>query len=157
MTQPLIVFAHGNSFPACTYRVMLEAIRSRGFRVEAVDKFGHDPRYPVTDNWPHLVQQLTDFATPLAAQNGPVFLVGHSLGGILSMMVAAKHPELVRGVVLHAGKARPLDGDDVRGEREGQVLKECGLARAGGADDCEAAISLEWASQQVPNTKRGVF
>jgi hypothetical protein len=64
MTQPLIVFSHGNSFPACTYRVMLDAVRARGFRVEAIDKFGHDPRYPVTDNWPHLVQQLTDFATP---------------------------------------------------------------------------------------------
>ncbi|WP_333845879.1 alpha/beta fold hydrolase [Limnohabitans sp.] len=100
MTQPLLVFSHGNSFPACTYRVMLDAVRARGFRVEAVDKFGHDPRYPVTDNWPHLVQQLSDFAAPLAAQNGPVFLVGHSLGGILSMMVAAKHPELVSGVVL---------------------------------------------------------
>ena len=97
---PLIVFSHGNSFPACTYRVMLESLRARGFRVEAIDKFGHDPRYPVTDNWPHLVQQLTDFASPLAAENGPVFLVGHSLGGILSMMMAAKHPELVRGVVL---------------------------------------------------------
>jgi len=99
MTQPLIVFSHGNSFPACTYRVMLDAIRARGFRVEAISKFGHDPRYPVTDNWPHLVQQLTDFASPLA-KDEPVFLVGHSLGGILSMMVAAKHPELVRGVVL---------------------------------------------------------
>ncbi len=100
MTQPLLVFSHGNSFPACTYRVMLDAIRARGFRVEAIDKFGHDPRYPVTDNWPHLVQQLTDFVQPLTSHNGPVFLVGHSLGGILSMMVAAKHPELVRGVVL---------------------------------------------------------
>jgi pimeloyl-ACP methyl ester carboxylesterase len=99
MTQPLIVFSHGNSFPACTYRVMLDAVRARGFRVEAIDKFGHDPRYPVTDNWPHLVQQLTDFTTPLAKEE-PVFLVGHSLGGILSMMVAAKHHELVRGVVL---------------------------------------------------------
>ena len=98
--EPLIVFSHGNSFPASTYGVMLDAIRARGFRVEAIDKFGHDPRYPVTDNWPHLVQQLTDFASPLAAQNGPVFLVGHSLGGILSMMVAAKAPQLVRGVVL---------------------------------------------------------
>mgnify|MGYP006199614293 CR=1 FL=1 len=35
MTQPLIVFSHGNSFPACTYRVMLEAVRARGYRVEA--------------------------------------------------------------------------------------------------------------------------
>ena len=99
MPQPLLVFSHGNSFPASTYRVMLDAIRARGFRVEAIDKFGHDPRYPVTNNWPHLVQQLTDFVTPLA-KDEPVFLVGHSLGGILSMMVAAKHPELVRGVVL---------------------------------------------------------
>ena len=98
--QPLIVFSHGNSFSASTYGVMLDAIRARGFRVEAIDKLGHDPRYPVTNNWPHLVQQLTDFATPLATQHGPVFLVGHSLGGILSMMVAAKAPQLVRGVVL---------------------------------------------------------
>ena len=99
MTQPLIVFSHGNGFTASTYRVMLDAIRARGFRIEAIDKFGHAPRYPVTDNWPHLVQQLTDFIAPLTC-DGPVFLVGHSLGGILSMMVAAKHPELVRGVVL---------------------------------------------------------
>ena len=96
---PLTVFSHGNSFPASTYGVMLDAIRARGFRVEAIEKFGHDPHYPVTDNWPHLVQQLIDFTTPLAA-NGPVFLVGHSLGGILSMMMAAKAPQLVRGVVL---------------------------------------------------------
>jgi pimeloyl-ACP methyl ester carboxylesterase len=100
MTHPLIVFSHGNGFPASTYRVMLDALRTRGFRVEAIEKFGHDPQYPVTNNWPFLVQQLTDFVTPLMAHNGPVFLVGHSLGGILSMMVAAKHPQLVRGVVL---------------------------------------------------------
>jgi pimeloyl-ACP methyl ester carboxylesterase len=30
----------------------------------------------------------------------PAFLVGHSLGGILSLMCAARHPELVRGVLL---------------------------------------------------------
>jgi pimeloyl-ACP methyl ester carboxylesterase len=97
--KPLIVFSHGNSFPASTYGVMLDAIRTRGFRVKAIEKLGHNPRYPVTNNWPHLVQELTDFVTPLA-NDGPVYLVGHSLGGILSMMVAAKQPALVRGVVL---------------------------------------------------------
>lgn len=97
--QPLIVFSHGNSFPASTYGVMLDALRQRGFQVEAIEKLGHNPRYPVTNNWPHLVQELTDFVTPLAAA-APVFLVGHSLGGILSMMVAAQSPALIRGVVL---------------------------------------------------------
>jgi pimeloyl-ACP methyl ester carboxylesterase len=29
-----------------------------------------------------------------------VFLVGHSLGGILSVMAAARHPELARGVLM---------------------------------------------------------
>ncbi|MFM6990489.1 MAG: alpha/beta hydrolase, partial [Rhodoferax sp.] len=74
--KPLIVFSHGNSFPVSTYGVMLDAIRARGFRVKAIEKLGHNPRYPVTNNWPHLVQELVDFVTPLVAHNGPVFLVG---------------------------------------------------------------------------------
>ena len=139
-----IIFSHGNSFPASTYKVMFDNLRQRGFEVDAVEKFGHDPQYPVTNNWPHLVQQLADFArdkqnqystalfdakqqsmdrfvprddaksvTASAARQSlhpssqcldeshePAFLVGHSLGGILSLMCAARHPELARGVVL---------------------------------------------------------
>lgn len=95
------MFSHGNSFPASTYRVMLDSLRNRGFRVSAIEKFGHDPKYPVTDNWPHLVEQLADFAHAAAERAGqPVFLVGHSLGGFLSLMCAARHPKLARGVVL---------------------------------------------------------
>jgi len=98
---PPVIFSHGNSFPASTYRVMLDSLRNRGFDVDAVEKFGHDPKYPVTDNWPHLVQQLADFASErVKAAGASVFLVGHSLGGFLSLMCAARHPELARGVVL---------------------------------------------------------
>ena len=95
-----LIFSHGNSFPGGTYRLVFESLRQRGLEVQAIDKFGHDPRYPVSNNWPHLVQQLADFAK--AHQNGgpPAFLVGHSLGGILSLMCAALHPELARGVLL---------------------------------------------------------
>jgi pimeloyl-ACP methyl ester carboxylesterase len=95
-----IIFSHGNSFPASTYRVMLDDLRQRGFQVDAVEKFGHDPKYPVTNNWPHLVEQLADFAREKQGDGQPAFLVGHSLGGILSLMCAARHPELARGVVL---------------------------------------------------------
>ena len=56
-SSPLIVFSHGNSFPASTYNVMFESLRSRGFRVTAVEKFGHDPRYPVSNNWPTVLQR----------------------------------------------------------------------------------------------------
>ena len=96
-----IVFSHANSFPASTYRVLFRHLQARGFAVTAVERFGHDPAYPVTNNWPHLVQQLADFASAQVQRVGaPVFLVGHSLGGFLSVMTAARHPELVRGVLL---------------------------------------------------------
>lgn len=99
--NPLIVFSHANSFPASTYKVLFKSLRARGFAVKAVEKFGHDTRYPVTNNWPHLVQQLVDFTEPVVEKAGhPVWLVGHSLGGFLSLMAAARRPDLTCGVLL---------------------------------------------------------
>ena len=97
----LLVFSHANSFPASTYRVLFKSLRARGFTVKSPDQLAHDPRYPVTNNWPHLVQQLADYTAPLVDKaGGPVWLVGHSLGGYLSVMAAARHPHLARGVLL---------------------------------------------------------
>lgn len=105
MTAPLIVFSHGNSFPGGTYTQLLKGLEGQGFQTLALDRFGHDPRYPVTSNWPHLVQQLADFASPaIQAHQGPVYLLGHSLGGFVSLMCAARFPQLggrgVQGVVM---------------------------------------------------------
>jgi len=97
----LLIFSHGNSFPASTYRVLFRHLRARKFTVKAIEKFGHDPAYPVTNNWPHLVQQLADFTQAEVDKAGePAFLVGHSLGGFLSLMAAARFPALLRGVVM---------------------------------------------------------
>jgi len=97
----MIVFSHANSFPASTYRVLFNDLRARGFTVKAIEKFGHDPRYPVSNNWPQVVQQLIDFTLESMDKAGePVWFVGHSLGGFLSLMAASRKPELARGVVL---------------------------------------------------------
>jgi pimeloyl-ACP methyl ester carboxylesterase len=99
--MPLIVFSHANSFAASTYGVLFRQLRARGFTVKAPDKFGHDPAYPVSNNWPGLIQQLHDFAAREVDKTGePAFLVGHSLGGFLSILCAARHPQLARGVLL---------------------------------------------------------
>ncbi|MEO8155740.1 MAG: alpha/beta hydrolase [Rhizobacter sp.] len=93
-----IVFSHANSFPAGTYRVLFEAWRAAGYTVHAVEKYGHNPNYPVTNHWPRLRDQLIHFAE--AHVKGPAFFVGHSLGGFLSLLAAARRPELARGVLM---------------------------------------------------------
>ena len=93
--RPLVIFSHANSFPASTYGVLFRSLEARGFDVKAIDKFGHDPAYPVTSNWPHLIKQLANFSEQqIGDAVRPVFLAGHSLGGFLSLMCAAHHPEL---------------------------------------------------------------
>jgi pimeloyl-ACP methyl ester carboxylesterase len=117
-----IVFSHANSFPAAVYRVLFEAWRAADFEVHALPMFGHDPRYPVTDNWPHLRDQLLDFIA--ARLSEPAFLVGHSLGGMLSLLAVSRRPQIARGIVL-------LDSPLVAGWRAQalRMAKATGLAR----------------------------
>jgi pimeloyl-ACP methyl ester carboxylesterase len=96
--KPAIVFSHANGFPAGTYRILFDHLRAAGWRVLALPKFGHDARFPVTSNWPHLRDQLIQFIE--ARRAAPAYLVGHSLGGYLSLLAAARRPELALGVVL---------------------------------------------------------
>jgi pimeloyl-ACP methyl ester carboxylesterase len=68
-----------------------------GFDVRYVNTIGHDPRYPVTDSWPHLVTELIEH---VERHGEPVIGVGHSLGGYLTVRAAVKRPELFRALVL---------------------------------------------------------
>jgi pimeloyl-ACP methyl ester carboxylesterase len=94
-----IVFSHANGFPAGTYERLFDVWRKAGCRVLALAKFGHDPRYPVSGNWPRLRDQLIDFVVA-QAPGERVHLVGHSLGGYLSLLAACRRPDITAGVVL---------------------------------------------------------
>ncbi len=97
MNKPQLHFLHGNSFPGMTYKAMLDLL-SNDYRIGVSDRLGHDPAFPVTDGWPHLIEEVRQ--TLVRQYQEPVLLLGHSLGGLLSLMVAQKHPELVRGLVV---------------------------------------------------------
>ncbi len=97
MTLPILHFVHANSYPADTYRVFFNHLRQH-YDVRALAMHAHNPKYPVRNGWNALKHELID---ELASRYGqPVILVGHSMGGMLSLMVAKARPDLVRCVVL---------------------------------------------------------
>jgi len=121
--QPVIAFSHANGFPAGTYSQHFDIWRTAGYRVIAVERYGHDPAYPVTSNWPRLRDQLLDLVKR-ESPGQPVHFVGHSLGGYLSLLAACKRPELARSVVL-------IDSPVLAGWKAHsvQVLKVGGMIR----------------------------
>jgi pimeloyl-ACP methyl ester carboxylesterase len=138
-----IVFSHANGFPAGTYRVMFEAWRAAGWKVLAHDQFGHDPLYPVTSNWPRLRDELLAFIDAQLGGGGPAVLVGHSMGGYLSLLAASRRPEIARAVVL-------LDAPIVAGWRAQTVraLKLSGLMKRGGPGRVSARRRERWPSRE---------
>ena len=118
MAHPLLHFTHGNSYPAGSYGRLLDELR-RDFDVRTTDMLGHDPRYPVRDNWHTLIDELI---AQLEAHGRPAILVGHSLGGAVGMLAAHRRPDLARCVVM-------LDSPVVAGWRAGvwRVVKALGL------------------------------
>ncbi len=97
MKKPQIHFAHANSYPAGTYRQLFDLLGEH-YSIGALDMHAHNPAYPVRTGWPHLVRELVDELEKRYTE--PVILLGHSLGGMLSVMTAAKRPDLVRCVVM---------------------------------------------------------
>ena len=103
-----VQFSHGNGFPAGSYRAFLRALSDRlpALSVRAVERIGHDPQFPITDQWPHLVRELISDLNRGGDHDQPLVLMGHSLGGYLSLMAAY---QLANGVHPRAAAVLLLD------------------------------------------------
>ncbi|HRD69726.1 MAG TPA: alpha/beta hydrolase [Legionella sp.] len=95
--KELIHFAHGNGFPALCYKQMLDDLNER-FDYCYIDRIGHNPQYPVAENWHYLVDEVIHSIRQQA--NQPVIGLGHSLGGVLSLLAAIEAPELFKAVIM---------------------------------------------------------
>jgi len=99
----IINFAHANGFPAGSYNTFFnyftqaQSPSGKPYKIIAQHQYGHNSRFPVTNNWPHLVDELTQF---VKQQPEPVIAIGHSFGGVISFIAACKHPELFKGLIM---------------------------------------------------------
>ena len=108
---PVIHFAHANGFNDQTYCELLSPLGDR-LHILASDARGHGqtelPAEPgMAKDWIIFRDDL--IALLEATQSSPAILGGHSLGAVVSLMVAVKRPDLVRGLILVEPVLVPLD------------------------------------------------
>ncbi len=97
MPKPTLHFAHANGFPAGSYKQLFAQLES-DFNIIALEKMGHNPIYPINDNWSNLAQELVAYLKQHATE--PVIGVGHSMGGIATFLAAYQRPELFSQIIM---------------------------------------------------------
>jgi pimeloyl-ACP methyl ester carboxylesterase len=100
---PPVICVHGIAASLHDWDYLLPALAQAGFNGYALDLLGHgdsarpdqDQVYGVESVYAHLLDWLDSLSL-----DRPVTLVGHSLGGYLSLLLALRQPNRVRSLVL---------------------------------------------------------
>lgn len=88
MTEPLLVFAHANGFPGQCYTELFEALTP--WEVQALPCMGDGHRAEDV-RWEFFADEVLEV---LVSLKRPLVGLGHSLGGVVMLMAAAKRPDL---------------------------------------------------------------
>jgi pimeloyl-ACP methyl ester carboxylesterase len=104
--SPIIHFAHANGFPAASYNKLFRGL-DPCHELIAIDKFAHNPRFPLNDNWENQIKELEYYIesyleTINDEQNKSqgVIGIGHSFGAVVTYMTACLRPDLFKGLIL---------------------------------------------------------
>lgn len=95
----LINFAHANGFPAASYNKFFAHLPSE-YKIISLDKYAHNPRYPLNDNWENAVKEMVDFVERNRGDSEKVVAIGHSFGAVVSFMCACKRPDLFSSLIM---------------------------------------------------------
>lgn len=102
--QP-IVFVHGAMMGRSVWRPQIDALSAR-YRCISVDLPGHGAQRSERFTLDRAVDTVVRAID--AEANGRAVVVGLSLGGYTSVLVAARHPEKVRGLVIAGSTREPV-------------------------------------------------
>ncbi|HXG85505.1 MAG TPA: alpha/beta hydrolase [Pyrinomonadaceae bacterium] len=127
MNKAIIHFAHANGFPAGTYSKLFSYLAA-DFQVNYLDRHAHNPKFPVNNNWERLRDELREELEKRYTEK--IIGVGHSLGGILHLLVAAEKPELYKAIILlDAPVISRLSSAGIKFLKKTNLMERMSLAR----------------------------
>ncbi|HET7474973.1 MAG TPA: alpha/beta hydrolase [Dermatophilaceae bacterium] len=99
---PTVVFSHGYCLSLRSWVFQRRALRQAGYRQVLWDQRGHGRSGSGVKDSYHIDQLGRDLARVLAevVPEGPIVLIGHSMGGMTQMALAVDHHELIRDRVV---------------------------------------------------------
>ncbi|CAM9636557.1 unnamed protein product [Chrysoparadoxa australica] len=140
---PVVLMVHGFGGSVEQWTRMFQSFHAEHpgkYRLYALDLigFGHSAKPPLTYNQYTWSDQVRDFALQVIQK--PFFIVGNSIGGFISMAVAADVKDKCKGVVLVNSAGRLLTDKDLTKESK----------KLGGLTVEEATIQGELGSYNAP-------
>lgn len=99
---PTVVFCHGYTLSLRSWVFQRRALKAAGYRVVLWDQRGHGQSGAGSKESYEIDQLGLDLYAVLNAvvPQGPLIMVGHSMGGMTLMALAGQHPEVVKDRVL---------------------------------------------------------
>lgn len=120
--KPVIVAVHGGTYTSRYFDVpghsLIDRASAAGFDIIAIDRPGYGGSTALPDA-PDLIQKNADYLEPLVPAliadfgraGAPVFMIGHSIGGAITISIAAREPawSLVGIAVSGVGQKTPSE------------------------------------------------
>ena len=127
---PTLVLLHGYLDLAWSFAPFAAALQARmPVRLIAPDLRGHgETEWVGRGGYYHFADYVADVHALLTALPKPLWLLGHSMGGSLSAILAGTFPDLISRLVLVEGLG-PASRDDDPADRMAQWIQEVGERR----------------------------
>lgn len=147
--RPTVVLTHGYTQHHGIWHFQRKALREAGFRVVLWDHRGHglsEAGEPTSYTLEQLGTDLHNVITQVVPE-GPLVLIGHSMGGMSIMALAEQHPELIAtrvvGVGLLCTTAGGLSTHDFGlGKQIGAVVHRVGPTAMNGLSTRQKLVDL---------------
>jgi len=109
--DPAVILIHGAGLDRTIWQMQTRNIAFRGRRVYAVDLPGHGrSEGPVLESVPEMADWIARFMDAAAVEKATV--MGHSMGSLIALEVAARHTERVERLILTGvAEAMPVHPD----------------------------------------------